>query len=888
MSSIHFPSWAEQQSLFKLSCADAETCNQLSSVGNSLPTLQRTESDVGTKKMAIPRLAEGAESTFTSPGRFHRRHVRRACESCRQRKTKCTGDKSGCRNCREAGIICCYTDGKREKSKRQLASLSAKVQAYEDVISKLSNRFGVSDEQLVNIALTADSASELVLDGGTDTTGKRKFTSEPPPSHPSSDAPPGLVDHTEEDFNRDETARSTGFMGKSSEINWLQKLSKEVNSDGKEWSSSSSNADEENALPSPTLTPRPEKTSDSLMASLNYYLDDLEIPNISQVDANAVPTKEIATKLLNSYLTSVHPSFPIIGISTFVSQFQVYFSQPSLKPGNKWLAILNLIFAIAAKYEELTDRDGTEEEDPHQVYFSRARILSLEDQLLHHPDLQQLQVEGLTCFYMISSGHINRAWKLAGSAVRGALALGLHLRSVGSCTSDTSKEIRYRVWWSLYTVEQLLAVITGRPSCIVDSSCTTPLPVPFDEGDFQKDEVSLLISNTAQNTCSPLKQMTSSNNAAKLDSAADSDTTDEGNEADTKMSRAEYLKSLPPSKRMTVKLYSPEALQAPWASTKFIIQSLMLDIDSWFMNLPPSYDFTSTQTSQCPLGQRMGLAFLFYSTKIGITRPCLCRLETSQSDGDLTYEFCNKTAAECVESACHMLTLFPDSPDAALLHRISPWWCTLHYLMQSITVLLLELAFQAQHVPEKAAMVSKAAKKALHWLHTLSKTNAACERAWKLCDGFLRRLAPHFGISISEISENEDSSTSSLVDVPELDEIQESTLVVENPIMNQSSFDPSASIPSTNAIDSIAADMDSIACSPMDHSGAPLAMSPPLKEEPDLMDAFMSPEKSLSGRSSFDDYYPYDPATGQITGSFFPTGPNLDLDMGYFWGDFVC
>lgn len=128
--------------------------------------------------MAIPRLAEGAESAFTSPGRFHRRHVRRACESCRQRKTKCTGDKSGCRNCREAGIICCYTDGKREKSKRsvdiyayllqtkltyysslnrQLASLSAKVHAYEDVIKRLSSRFGVSDEQLVNIALTAVS-----------------------------------------------------------------------------------------------------------------------------------------------------------------------------------------------------------------------------------------------------------------------------------------------------------------------------------------------------------------------------------------------------------------------------------------------------------------------------------------------------------------------------------------------------------------------------------------------------------------------------------------------------------------------------------------------------------------------------------------------------------
>lgn len=34
--------------------------------------------------------------------------------------------------------------------------------------------------------------------------------------------------------------------------------------------------------------------------------------------------------------------------------------------------------------------------------------MSLEGQLLHHSDLQQLQVEGLASFYMLSSGHINR------------------------------------------------------------------------------------------------------------------------------------------------------------------------------------------------------------------------------------------------------------------------------------------------------------------------------------------------------------------------------------------------------------------------------------------------------------------------------------------------
>ncbi|KAF3398432.1 Thiamine repressible regulatory protein [Penicillium rolfsii] len=903
--SIPFPSWNEQQSLLMLSSVDAETCNQLS-LENPLPALQRPESDAGSKKRAIPRLADGAESAFTSPGRFHRRHVRRACESCRQRKTKCTGDKSGCRNCREAGIICCYTDGKREKSKRQLASLSTKVQAYEDVIRKLSNRFGVSDEQLVNIALVAESAPDLALNAevGLATTGERSqgSGSEPPPDRASSPSALDGVDHTEEDFNRDETARATGFIGRSSEISWLQKLSKEVNNECEEWSSNKSNEDDDNGLPSPTLTPLPEKPSDPLVASSSYYIDDLDVPKKGQVDAFSVPSRDTATKLLNAYLTSVHPSFPIIGISTFISQFQIFFSQPSLKPGNKWLAIVNLLFAIASKYGHLTDAEWKEGEDDHQVYFSRARSLSLEGQILHHPDLQQLQVEGLACFYLIASGHINRAWKLSGSAVRGALGLGLHLQNVGVCTSDTSKEIRYRVWWSLYNIEHLLGVMTGRPSCIIDSSCTTPLPVPFDESDFQKEEVAQLISVAGRGTSGPLDRMSFSSSTANLDTTADSDTTDTPAECDTKRSRAEYFKSLPPcmsmyflqmtslttiAKRMTTKLYSPEALQSPWASIEFTIQSLMLAIDSWFMNLPSSYDFTSTQTSQCPIGQRSGLAFLFYSTKIGITRPCLCRLESSPPEDDKTHEFCSKTAAECVESACHMLTLFPDTLDAAMLHRISPWWCTLHYLMQATTVLLLELAFHSQHVPGKANMVLKAARKAIDWLSALSKTNMASERAWKLCDGFLRRLAPTIGIEVNEMSENERSSSNSLFDAPDG---LGSTELGDEPLVNDLSFDQPSTLPTAPVAtaESVTAEMDSIACSPIKQPVSPLDMAVPYSlEAPDLLDTLTKSDNPLSGSLSYDEFFPYDPATGQITGSFFPPGPNMDFDMGYFWGDTI-
>jgi hypothetical protein len=415
------------------------------------------------------------------------------------------------------------------------------------------------------------------------------------------------------------------------------------------------------------------------------------------------------------------------------------------------------------------------------------------------------------------------------------------------------------------------------------------MPVPFDESDFQKVEMTRLITNGHH---AHSEQM-STNSRAESTTGSDNDVS---TEAETKMSRVEYLKTLPPctslyflqlasltciSKRMTVKLYSPEAQQSPWASTEFTMQSLMLEVDSWFMNLPAAYDFTSTQTSQCPISQRMGLAFLFYGTKIGITKPCLRHLNQSLSEDDKTYEFCNKTAADCVEAACHMLTLFPETPDAVLLYKMSPWWCTLHYLMQAVTVLLLELAFRAQHVPEKSTMVYKAAKKALDWLSTLSETNMAAERAWKLCDGFLHRLAPYIGLNVNDFPHNEESD--SLFDVPDTADSEAGSSVMQQASVP---FDTSGAMPATAAVNAIPVELDSITCSPMNQSDTPSAMQGSYEiEAPDLLDQFIKQEKD---QNSYDECFPYDPATGQITGSFFPSGPNLDLDLGYFWGDPVC
>lgn len=64
-------------------------------------------------KVPIPR-----QRATTAPR--HSRRVARACQSCRQRKTKCSGDTPVCRQCKELRIQCDYPVSWREKTNRHV------------------------------------------------------------------------------------------------------------------------------------------------------------------------------------------------------------------------------------------------------------------------------------------------------------------------------------------------------------------------------------------------------------------------------------------------------------------------------------------------------------------------------------------------------------------------------------------------------------------------------------------------------------------------------------------------------------------------------------------------------------------------------------------------
>lgn len=198
-----------------------------------------------------------------------------------------------------------------------------------------------------------------------------------------------MLDHTEEDFNRDEKVQAVGFVGEHSEMAWLYRLKRDL--------------DQGRATPASDNTDRPS------ISSLNYFQDDREISILQNVDPTERAQQDLADKLVENYFQAVHPAFPVIGKEIFLAQYRSFYSSANVRPGKRWLAVLNLIFAIAAKYSLLAESQPLVKPDEDLVFFARAWRLSIGNVvLLDHPNLQQVQVEGLAAFYLLSTGQVNR------------------------------------------------------------------------------------------------------------------------------------------------------------------------------------------------------------------------------------------------------------------------------------------------------------------------------------------------------------------------------------------------------------------------------------------------------------------------------------------------
>lgn len=805
-------------------------------------------------KVAIPRQRAG-----TTP-RYSRR-VPLACESCRARKTKCSGDTPVCRQCKELRVECKYPVSWRERTKGELKSLSAKTNEYEALLKEIGTFVDGRTSERIRTTLEkfgVNGESSSTPSQQNSVTPQDEDASVDDASYPSSIGSLEAIDRVDEDLNRTASSRATGYMGKNSEVTWLQRLRRE--------------AEQRSRKLSGTYETEPE--GEFALHSMNYHLDDMDISVPGPVHAYQMPPRHIADRLFEDYLETIHPFFPIISRTLYRTQYATFVDSVA-RPGDKWLAILNMIFAISAKHAHLRQAPWRGEENDHLVYLTRARILSMNgDVLFSHPDLQQVQVEGLIAFYLLASDQINRSWRITALAVRSAVALGLNMKNTSEHTAGISKEARYRVWWCLYAFEHMLGVMTGRASCISDGICTTPLPLPFDEDQLREPVAAKLLDNLELRqecvdsalACNYVRQV-SLNPPGGRDAKYTDKTRD-----------TSWLKSVPCSRSLVFlyymdlsvisqeivnRVYSLDCMMTPWAHIENRMGELRARIDLWFSNLPETLNFTRTD-DQGPdlLRSRLFLAFNYYSARITLGRPCLCRRDARQQAGPSQTTFSHDMAVSTLESARRMFDLVPDVPDALRLYGICPWWCILHYFMQATTVLLLELSFGSVHMPEEENNMLEASKKAIRWLFAMSQCSLASRRAWELCDSNLRRIAVGMNYDLSDMPPASESATKSVdsVDAENVDPVARQTNVTPASVLLNPA-DP-LSQPVVAATQPSDLGVQYNPTQPPLYSGFPTSFNP-------------SPS-TLDMATDVDAYFPYDPISGEFIRSFFPASTDED------------
>ncbi|KAF9874192.1 hypothetical protein CkaCkLH20_08175 [Colletotrichum karsti] len=151
--------------------------------------------------------------------------------------------------------------------------------------------------------------------------------------------------------------------------------------------------------------------------------------------------------------------------------------------------------SLARPTEEVAGEEGLPGDvDPGRVFYNQARILMAD--LIDRPCLRSVQAAYVLGVYLMPASAISASYVYMGLALRKGLAIGLHLEPDDPAMSEDEKEMRRRLWWSIYSLERTVTIKLNRPRSISQDIITARLPRPTSRDRSQRfDNVQHQIAN---------------------------------------------------------------------------------------------------------------------------------------------------------------------------------------------------------------------------------------------------------------------------------------------------------------------------------------------------------------------------------------------------------
>lgn len=464
-----------------------------------------------------------------------------ACNRCRHRKNRCDQQLPRCSACVKAGITACVgfdPVSKREIPRSYVYFLETRVRGLEEQVAKLGGvippvegHFAV-DESIkpgINVPFP-------VLEG--EGQPKKKSTAVAKPDETTNEI---VVSNQTIDPSLED---STGKVDNLA--NNLGNVSVQGTSDAKALGSASGIsfarvvfAAVKSSVPQQTgperNTTKKAATTDAASGGGNTMRDSFfGLHSKPTIKAAPFPDMHLGRKLVDLYFEHTNPQIPILHRGEFMALFDRVYSKPPIERTSRELYLMNIVFAIGSGI--ILDSSGTEtdtyngteenmEESPRskrtklsgsqqcqpEEYHSSA-IVHLESFLStsaasegHGGGLEELQavllLAGLALLRPVAPG----LWYIVGVALRLSVDLGLHVEdsdpdldaldikmeagTAGKASRlgrrQWTRDLRRRLWWSVYSLDRLVSVCVGRPFGITDQVITTEFPSLLDDRDVK-------------------------------------------------------------------------------------------------------------------------------------------------------------------------------------------------------------------------------------------------------------------------------------------------------------------------------------------------------------------------------------------------------------------
>jgi hypothetical protein len=356
---------------------------------------------------------------------------------------------------------------------------------------------------------------------------------------------------------------------------------------------------------------------------------------------------------------------------------------------------------------------------------------------------------------------------MAGVAARSAIALGLNQRAIGDKINAISKETRCRIWWSIFSLEHQVSVLTGRASCLDYRSCRVypPSPIEINYNREGKHYDGLIDEACSRESL----HWTLHGTQIQL------------------QHRLEWFQSLKPTRFLYFfhlidlqmiahavlnQIYSADVYRDGWEEITIRMSSLEMKYDLWLRDLRRPFNFMAANGAfrAEELSQdQLALALNYFSSKIILHRPCQAPLKLGEVENQLPRSsYRQKGALSCLRAALAVISTLPEKPDMEWLYKMMPWLNILHFIVQAVAVLLIHITMTGSweknavslNCPENETAESfgptvtetfLAIKKAMCWIVEKANKDCSAQRALNICTKVVHQFDPTNGWGLTDM-----------------------------------------------------------------------------------------------------------------------------------------